>query len=124
MNWTELEIFKGIDLNDSFVINWTHEEGQIAFDLEASIWPESEYYQEPIKSEYTCYRKARLKFTKITNYSGLLNTDTAKFSKDPDGSIDYGVIESLSKTDVGFEVSGDFGIVGIIGGIISFEIFT
>ncbi len=124
MNWDELEIFKGIDLTDSFVMNWNHEGGQVIFELEASVWPESEYYQEPKKSEYTCYRKAILKFTEIKSCSGLVSTDTVKPTKDPDGSIDYGVIETLSKTDLGFKVSGDFGSVDITGGNISFEIFT
>jgi len=124
MDWTELEIFKGIDLNDSFVMNWSHEGGQVIFELEASIWPESEYYQEPKNSEYTCYRKAILKFTEFDSCTGLLKASTVKTTRDPDGSIDYGVIESLSKNDFGFNVSGEFGSVNLIGGSISFEVFT
>ena len=49
MNWEELEIFKGIDLNDSFVLSWRKEPNEVIFELEASIWPESEYYEEPKK---------------------------------------------------------------------------
>jgi len=122
MNWTDFKVFKGIDLNDSFVINWNHENDQIIFEIEASIWPESEHYQEPSKLEYTCYRKARLIFTEINGSKGLLRIDTVKFTEDPNGSLDYGVIESLSRTSIGYQISGDFGSVDIIGGRILFEI--
>ncbi|VAW53567.1 hypothetical protein MNBD_GAMMA07-1122, partial [hydrothermal vent metagenome] len=32
-----MEIFKGIDLNDSFVLSWSKESNDIAFKLECSI---------------------------------------------------------------------------------------
>ena len=50
MDWTQIELFKGIDLNDSFVLNWAHEDSQLCFELEASIWPESDYYFKPKKT--------------------------------------------------------------------------
>jgi len=62
MDWTQIELFKGIDLNDSFILSWVHEDDQLTFDLEASIWPESKYYTTPKEDEYTCYRKATLSF--------------------------------------------------------------
>ena len=36
MEWTQIEIFKGIDLNDSFVLNWSYESERLFFELEAS----------------------------------------------------------------------------------------
>jgi hypothetical protein len=53
MEWPQIEIFKGIDLNDSFVLNWNHEDDHLSFELEASIWPESDYYTTPKQGEYT-----------------------------------------------------------------------
>ena len=53
-----MEVFKGIDLNDSFVLDWSYENNRLCFELEVSIWPEYKYYVEPKLNEYTCYRKA------------------------------------------------------------------
>ncbi|AUD77728.1 hypothetical protein CW740_00145 [Kangiella profundi] len=85
MNWTELEIFKGIDLNDSFVLGCSQSEGRLSFDLEASIWPESKFYTEPKKNEYTCYKKAFLSFVGVDSIQGLKPIEAVASSTDPDG---------------------------------------
>ena len=124
MNWTELEIFKGIDLNDSFVLNWSQEGSRLTIDIEASIWPESKYYSEPKKNEYTCYKKAVLSFIGVESIQGLKPIDAAHSTTDLDGTMDYGNIDSLHSTPNGFEVKGAFGSVKIKGGELVFEVPT
>lgn len=124
MDYAKLEILKGIDLQDSFVLQWHHENDQVIFEIEASIWPESEHYQTPKENEYTCYRAAVLTFYGISNLTGLRTLDTAQSFKDLSGSIDYGNIETFAKTDSGFELSGEFGNVIIQGGELRLEIYT
>ena len=122
MNWEEMEIFKGIDLNDSFVLSWQGESNEITFELEASIWPESKYYEKPKENEHTCYKPATLSFKNIKKSNGLLEINQVKATTDAAGEIDYGNIDNLEKTKQGFLVEGEFGSVSIIGGEISFEI--
>jgi hypothetical protein len=124
MDWNQIELFKGIDLTDSFVLSWAHDDNQLSFELEASIWPESEYYSKPQNGEYTCYLKAALKFTDVQSLNGLKSIDLVPSTTDPDGSMDYGNIETLSQTETGFNLSGDFGTVNIIGGELCFEVHT
>ncbi|MBU6953255.1 hypothetical protein [Hahella sp. HN01] len=124
VDWSQIEIFKGIDLNDSFVLNWDQDGDSLVFDLDASIWPESEYYSKPVEGEYACYRKATLIFTNVKNISGLRNIESVIPTIDPDGSIDYGEIETFCLTSSGFKLSGDFGLVTIQGGEFTFEIHT
>lgn len=124
MDWTEIELLKGIDLHDSFILNWAHEDNQLSFELEASIWPESKYYSPPKNGEYTCYRKATLMFTNLKSINGLKSIELVPSTTDPDGSIDYGNIEALNKIDGGFNLSGDFGSVNIMGGELRFEVHT
>jgi hypothetical protein len=119
-----MELFKGIDLNDSFVLNWSHEDDQLCFELEASIWPESEYYSKPKDGEYTCYRKATLAFAKVQSINGLKAIELAPSTKEPDGTADYGNIDTLRQTESGFNLSGDFGSVNIKGGELRFEVHT
>jgi len=45
-------------------------------------------------------------------------------STDPDGSIDYGNIDTLQVVDGGFELTGNFGNIKISGGELRFEIHT
>lgn len=124
MDWRDIELFKGIDLNDSFVLKWHHENSQVVIELEASIWPESDYYESPKANEYTCYRGATLSFVGIESCAGLQAIDNVKPTTDSDGSKDYGNIDSLEANEGSFTISGEFGQAKIIGGELRFEIHT
>ena len=124
MNWTELSEFEGIDLNDSFVLSWKKTTDKLEFNLEASIWPNSAYYRKPKPNEYTCYRKATLSFLDVIIVSGLLPIDAVKPKIDPDGTSDYGNIDSLTKNSNGYCITGEFGVVEISGGKLEFKIKT
>jgi hypothetical protein len=124
MDWRQMEVFKGIDLNDSFVLDWSYENNRLCFELEASIWSESKYYVEPKLDEYTCYRKATLQFVTTVSVTGLKPKSAVMSSTDPDGSIDYGNIDTLQVVDGGFELTGNFGHLKISGGELRFEIHT
>ncbi|GAB6264492.1 hypothetical protein [Photobacterium sp. R1] len=119
-----MEVFNGIDLNDSFVLDWSCENNCLSFELEASVWPESKYYVEPKLNEYTCYRKAVLQFANTVSVSGLKPKSTVMSSTVLDGSSDYGNIDTLQVVDGGFELTGDFGNLKISGGELRFEIHT
>jgi hypothetical protein len=124
MDWCQLEAFKGIALSDSFVLDWSYENNCLFFELEASIWPESNYYDEPKLNEFTCYRKATLQFTNVASVTGLKPKSAAISSTDLDGSIDYGNIDTFHVVDGGFELTGNFGCVKIYSGELRFEIHT
>lgn len=124
MEWSQIELFKGIDLNDSFVLSWCHEADNVSFELDASIWPESEYYSTPKENEYTCYRKATLEFVGVKKVSGLKLRELVQRTTDPDGSVDFGNIDELNVSGDSFLVVGDFGKVNIQGGELRFEVHT
>ena len=119
-----MDIFKGIDFNDSFVLGWSSNEAGITFNVEASIWPESPHYQKPKPNEYTCYRKCEIQFTNFTSYSGLSKQSTVNPTKDLDGSLDYGNIDILIKTNNGFQVVGEFGHLNIVNGKVQLKFYT
>ncbi|PHS20560.1 MAG: hypothetical protein COA86_01020 [Kangiella sp.] len=123
MNYTSLDIFKGIDLTDSFVLFWELKDNCLTFDLEASVWPESPYYSKPKKDEYTCYKNVRLYFKNIESIQGLKEMNQVNPSTDKSCELDYGNINSLSIDDEGFKLEGDFGEVTINGGEINFEFY-
>jgi len=122
MDWRKLKEFEGIDLNDSFILNWQWSENEFSLLIEASIWPNSQYYEPQKEKEYTCYKQAQLIFTNCKTITGIRAMQQANSSTDSDGSIDYGNIDTLAKTEVGFELTGEFGNVQIQGGQLGFEI--
>ena len=120
-DWRKLKEFEGIDLNDSFVLEWQSSEDELVLSIEASIWPSSQHYEEPKENEYTCYKKAQLFFSKCKSIAGIKAMAQAESITDLDGSIDYGNIDSLTKTDEGFNLIGEFGNVQIQGGKLGFK---
>ena len=122
MNWTELEIFEGIDINDSFVLSWRVNGNELVFEIEASIWPKSIYYEKPIKSEYTCYKPAIIKFSNIQDIKGLKEMSQVSPLTDSLGEKDYDSIDTLEITNEGFFLEGSFGSVSLLGGDMSFEV--
>ena len=122
MRWTEKPEFLGIDLNDSFVLSWGIADERLVFELEASIWPDSQYYEAPLPENYTCYRRAQLAFAGFKDVDGLKSMEQTNSSIDPDGSRDYGNIDELEQTEKGYRISGDFGSVAIEGGTMSFTV--
>ncbi len=122
MNWNQLEIFKGIDLNDSFVLSWQKVGDNLLIELEASIWPESKHYRSPNEDEYTCYRKATLEFVGFNELEGLIPVSCAASTTDIDGSVDFGNIDILIEEKGNFHLSGNFGEVTVFGGELNFAV--
>lgn len=124
MRWTEKSEFEGIDLNDSFVLSWSVGEGRLTFEIEASIWPDSPFYDPPLPGEHTCYKRAQLEFDGFQAIDGFKPIERTESSVDPDGSRDFGNIDELEDTKNGFRICGDFGSVEIVGGAMKFTINT
>ena len=117
-------IFNGVDLNDSFVLSWQESVDSLVFNLEASLWPESDHYSAPSKGEWTCYKPATLTFKGVSEVQGLkLMRDTPR-STDANEEVDFGNIDGLEQLETGFRIEGDFGEVAISGGRIQFEVET
>ena len=99
----------GIDLSDSWVLGWKSHDDQLQFDLEISIWPESPHYESPKKGEHTCYKHGTLRFEGITSMEGLKDMASTPKTTDPDGTTDYGTIETFEIADDSIRLTGDFG---------------
>ncbi len=87
----------GIDLSDSFVLGFHLNKDKFIIDLELSIWPESPFYEQPNKDEYTCYKKGILRFSGLEMIEGFTELLSIKPSVDSDGTPDWGNIYALRK---------------------------
>ena len=113
-HWPDMKEFEGIYLEDCFVFSWEETEDELRFCIQASLWPGHPKYTEPKPDEWTCYKDAVLVFTKKKSVSGLPAMDQVRHYIDPDGSIDYGCLNTLTLNPDGtYCVIGGFGEISI-----------
>ena len=113
--WGELETFKCVDLQDSFVIGWNNYDDVFFIDMEASLWPGHPQYETPNKDEYTCYKKARLEFRNPKNINGLLTMNKVKPNMAMNDELtDYDEIEIFELGEYEYHLVGSFGDVTFI----------
>ena len=112
----------GIDLTDSFILNWKKNNSEFEIELELSIWPENPYFSKPLKNEFTCYKKGKLTFLDIKEIKGLIKLESVKPNIDPDGSKDWDCIYNLRKEGKLFKFSTVFTDIEISCNGIEIEI--
>lgn len=123
LNWSDMEIFRSVDLTDSWVLSWRQVDGNLVFEVDASLWPGHPRYAEPPKGDWTCYRSATLTFPRARHVEGLRSMATTQSSTDPDGSVDYGSIDTLCRNEDGsYLLIGDFGEVTIRSDELRFDV--
>jgi hypothetical protein len=83
---------QGINLSDSFILDWEFKNEKFKILLELSIWPESPYYQKPNENEFTFYRKGVLIFSEVNYISGYTSLNSIPSNIDPVNSKDWGHI--------------------------------
>ena len=99
---------KGIDLSDSFILNWRRNDSEFEIELELSIWPESPYYIKPLKDEFTCYKNGVLRFYGIKELSGFVELESIKPNIDLDGSKDWECIYDFKKENEQLKFKTEF----------------
>ncbi|MDA9774290.1 hypothetical protein N9B82_04970 [Saprospiraceae bacterium] len=98
----------GIDLSDSFILNWNRKGSEFEIELDLSIWPKSPHYIKPAKNEFTCYKKGILRFYGIKELNSFVKLDSISPSIDLDGSFDWGCIFDFKKENEQLKFSTEF----------------
>ncbi len=112
-NWTELREFSGVDLEQSFVVDWETEGESLLIDLDLFLRPEHAFYEEPRPAEGACYRQAVIEFAYCTKVTGPESEGTSEVAE-AIKALKTGRISGLRRNGDGFyEIVGEFGSVGI-----------
>ena len=110
-----IEAFENIQLQDTFVLSWNQSPNSLVFHVLASLLQSHPDASPPIRGEWACYNPAIIQFTDMTSVTGLLSQESVRPTKDPDGSVDYGCIDSLESPHPGqYRMSGEFGSITVI----------
>jgi hypothetical protein len=105
---------QGVDLWDSFILDWKLEKDNFEVFLELSIWPESPFYKTPRKGEYTYYSKGILTFKEVQNISGFKFLEIKDSNIDPDGTRDWGNIFVLRRKGKEILFETEFTLIRLI----------
>lgn len=105
--------FFGVLIEDCWVLGWRTDGDTLIFDILASLWPGHPNYEAPKPNEWTCYKRSELVFHGVRKVSGLLPVHEVRQTVDPDGSVDYGSLDSIKVIPDGFSIIGDFGDVAV-----------
>lgn len=108
----EHEVLRSFYLEDSWVLDINASRGQFVITAEFVLTEEHPSYAPARPGEQYCYRKGVLVFEGVTDltWTGQLSS---RPSRDPDGSVDYGNIDSLTIEGDRYIVEGGLGIIDL-----------
>jgi len=102
-----------IDLQKTFVLDWYSTDSDFVISVDACLLQSHPLYSLPLNGEIGPYRKVKFIFVGIVTISGLLEKSEVSFSLDPDGTKDYGEIETFA-----VNTCGEIGICGEFGDVV------
>lgn len=112
IDYTRFPSLAGVYLEDSYVLAISETGGQLTFDLDAVLTPESQAYHPPLPGEHYCYANGRLIFPNVTSIEWVKRYDT--HNTDASGQEDLGNVDILTVEEEAFVAEGDWGRVRIL----------
>ena len=99
---------EGIDLSDSYILDWHHKDESFEILLELSVWPKSPHYEKPGKDERTCFKKGWLRFEEIQSIKGYVDLQCVAPSLGPNGEKDWDGLYELREVGKALHFFTDF----------------
>ncbi|MDC7674568.1 hypothetical protein [Asticcacaulis machinosus] len=117
MSWRPYhEAIKALEhvyLEDSYVSDIAEVGDKLVFNLSAVLTESHWHYQKPKLGERYCYSAGSLCFSNIATIEWSRKTLDAARSVDPDGTVDFGEIDSFLVCDDRYHLEGSWGCVHI-----------
>jgi len=112
MSYETIPGLEDLYLEDSFILEVEERAGVLRLHMEFVLTPNHAEYEPPKPGEHHCYRRGVLAFRDVEQASwtgpGL------KPSRDANGEIDFGNIDSLVVDGNTYRIEGDFGRVTVL----------
>lgn len=106
-NYHQLDDFKDVFLEDSFVVGIKECEAEIYFSVELVLCENHSMHRPPKTGEQHCYQYAEIVFENVHHIEWLEKSNN-NFT-DKNGSVDYGNIDVFQFSPEGYYLEGDFG---------------
>jgi hypothetical protein len=113
-SYTELPGLANIVLEESYVLDVRATPGELFVDVDFVLTADHPGYVAPPPSEVECYRRGSIRFRGVESlrWEGQGRPP----ARDASGERDYGSIDSLGWERDHYELSGDFGEIGLRAG--------
>lgn len=105
----EWDIFKGIYLEDSFVLAVDESNGQLTFCMDLVLTENHPEYSSPKEDEQYCFKRGQIVFPNLNSVKWI-SKNLHPF-RDADGNYDYGNIDFFELRPGGYHLLGDWGEV-------------
>ncbi|HMS30759.1 MAG TPA: hypothetical protein PKD32_12975 [Saprospiraceae bacterium] len=110
INYFDLENFKGLFLEDSFVLQIIEVPELISFQVEFVLTEDHPEYKKPLDDEMYCYRFGEINFKNPKQVIWKVKNQKA-VSIDANGDNDLGNIDLFFKSGDDYSLEGDWGCV-------------
>ncbi len=111
-SYVDLPGFENLYLQDSWVLGLHETEKTFHIDLEAVLTPEHPAWHDRKPGEQHPYRPVRIQFDNVQSVEWM--DKHLEPTTDPDGSVDFGNIDSFEYDGNRYEVQGGWGHVVVI----------
>jgi hypothetical protein len=123
MDWQEMDIFDGVDLNASDIRRWHYNDHALIIELRGHLLPTHPAFETPVLGSTSCCKPARVVFPFPSEATGLKAMSEVRFMETEGGIRSYGAIQKLSLNEDGrYLVSGSFGEVTVNSMAVRFEV--
>lgn len=99
----------GVMVEDCFVLGWSFENQVLTVECSFSLWPGNPNYEKPPPEDWTCYKEGKLILRNPQLIGKLVAMENVNKSIDPDGSVDFGSLDSALIDDGQLTRHGPFG---------------
>lgn len=101
--------FYGVMIEDCYVQGWRLKKQSLEIECLFSLHPGNPYYETPPPDEWACYKAGKVVLRDPQFVGNLFSTEEVERIDDPDGSFDYGNLDSADIRDGQLTLHGPFG---------------
>lgn len=105
--YTSLPQLSGFLLEESYVLDIEARPSFVRFVLDLVLTPEHPQFADPVPGEQYCFRRGHIEFLGVRRL--LWTAQGAPPARDASGELDYGNIDLLNASDIGYELEGSWG---------------
>ena len=105
----DTEPFYGVMIEDCFVHGWCFENQALVVECLFSLHPGNPNYEKPSSEDWACYKAGKLILRNPQFIGKLVAMEDVRKTVDPDGSIDFGSLDSADIDDGQLTLYGPFG---------------
>lgn len=111
IDYTHLPGFEGVALEDSYTLDIEAHPGTLVLRLDLLLLPGHPAWEPAKPGERACFKVATLSFSKVRSlhWDGM----GVKPTLDPSGTLDFGSMDSLTKTGRQYRIEGDWGQITV-----------